>query len=536
MRAIVDDISANFETDDDDRLVPFFRAIEDELKMRPSMHGDPRTIFGKALYQTNSKSVVEDDHLLHLGMPRAAMQYVDAVLSGRKSLHEGEGFEDGPQVIHASSEADRSAAKESIIPTNFLAGTICSLADAASGISRTAKRDSAIVQKLTMHETRTLLKTESKLAVQSNRKKLYDNSPDGLWQTNFMILQQRIGCYSSDLSVAESDVQRLKRELAVAEEKKKLLSTQLGVYREISKTASLKRHLFSISTDLRIYVLEQKKRRTSSHLQLLSRYRQFQGAVEEKICGEDFKAELPELFTKIMDELASSKGHWLQGNDATVSQGVRAALEVLRLWRQLAGDRCGDVLLKKINEHERSLNNLCAFKDVSPGVDRKGEYENCTVFLYFNHIFHDTPNGHMESKRRMDTVVERIIKREQIEKRSQVFKKLIRPNKSFVSEASLVSSANTAVAVFNQIESKSIKSRLGDENVSDCDCNIHDVSSVVDTAAGLGCNMDWVNESTSGDFPTVFTNLIMPDASAVGDIIECEKKSIEAPSVNYHSQ
>lgn len=73
----------------DASLVPFFREVEHKYDLRPSMHGDPGDIFGKALSYDSKASATgfdpssnELENVLHLGVPRAAVHYWDAVRSG----------------------------------------------------------------------------------------------------------------------------------------------------------------------------------------------------------------------------------------------------------------------------------------------------------------------------------------------------------------------------------------------------------------------------------------------------------------------
>ena len=88
---------------------------------------------------------------------------------------------------------------------------ICQLADTVSDISRTSTRDKGNLHRLTNKHNRTIQKTENKLFVQQNFRKLCTDEPGSEWNTNVSALQSEIGKYSEDLKVADMDIQRLKQ-------------------------------------------------------------------------------------------------------------------------------------------------------------------------------------------------------------------------------------------------------------------------------------------------------------------------------------
>lgn len=301
---------------------------------------------------------------------------------------------------------------------------MCSLADAAVDITRTTQRDKSIVTAMAERHQRDISKINKKISMQQQRQRMYSDDPSGQWNTNLLAVNQGIETYSQDLTAADAEVQRLKQELAQAEQKKSLISNKLNTYYNISATAATKRRMLQIVTDLRLHVLERKKQRCNSRLQFTTRYTDFHQIMDEAILHNQFENDLPKLYSDLMQRFVSSSSVGGLTDTSTaedIGQGVRVSLELLRLWRQLNGSTCSDALRRTITEHENALAAMQSkrLQKLPSPVARRGEYDNSTVFLYFNHIYHDTPAGHMESKRRMDTVVEKIIKREKVEKRVQ---------------------------------------------------------------------------------------------------------------------
>jgi hypothetical protein len=323
---------------------------------------------------------------------------------------------------------------------------ICDIADATADISWTAQRDGKLVNTFAKGHKRDLKKAESQLVVQRRRQEMLRGEPDSPWQTNMTALRQNTALCSRELTTVEDTVQRLKRELLEAEARQCTLSSKLKTYKEISVSAAARHRLLSIVTDLRLFVLETQKDRATSRIALMSSYKDFCSVVDKKM-SEQFESELPSLVSRIMGQFISMNQHRdmafeqlpppsIDGQTTepagieSVNQGLRAGLEMLRLWRQLCLSFATGAMLEQIDSLETRLTNelhlsrkmasdmqKSGFFTSRPSESR-GKYENSTVFLYFNHLFHDTPDGHMESKRRSDTVVEKILKREKLEKRS----------------------------------------------------------------------------------------------------------------------
>lgn len=393
IRNIVDDIRCLMQVQVEKNLGAFFKSVEEDYGLRPSIHGDPCRVFSKPLQlsRCSNRADLDDKHLLHLGVPRATVHYFEAVAD-----------------VSLSTSGHPLQLSE----------VMCSIADASFDFFRAARRDESICNLLTNKQMKDLHRQDKKLAAEKYRKQLYDATPEGPWCTNYNVLQEHIKSYTTELTVVEEDVQRLQKELALAENKKRLLASKLVSYKNISATADLKQHLLSIVADLRIHILEQKQKRSASRVKLLSKYQEFNGVIVKDILQRRFEVELPDLYSKIMTLLLDSFDNQL--DVATVNQSLRLGLEVLRLWRQLTITYANKSLLQRFTAHENALTNklMQGDKAHSQGSNRTGEFDNCTAFLYFNHIYHDTPDGHMESKRRMDTVVEQIINKSKREIRS----------------------------------------------------------------------------------------------------------------------
>lgn len=334
---------------------------------------------------------------------------------------------------------------------------ICDLADATVDVSWAAARDAKIVNSLTHKHKYNILKSEQELSVQRRRKDMFDATLGGAWHSNLTRLQTRSEECGAELTSVNETVKRLRQELTIAEQKQRELTMKVQTYNEISLAAASKHKLLSIVADLRLYVIEQQKDRASSGLKLITRYGDFFSAIDKKIRLDHFESYLPHMFSNIVSKflvvnhqrrvVLESLPHVHKPLDSSVqndqipvgieavNRGLRAGLEVLRLWRQL----CYSSMDK--DKHSKSLNKIEEFEgrltdelnisqkmasDISgmqstglgaiKGSEVHGSYRNSTVFLYFNHLFHNTPDGHLESKRRMDTVVEKILKREKLQK------------------------------------------------------------------------------------------------------------------------
>jgi hypothetical protein len=98
----------------------------------------------------------------------------------------------------------------------------------------------------------------------------------------------------------------------------------------------------------------------------------------------------------------------LQGAGAGAGAGIRGAGKApgsAGISLQLPSSSSSSSSSKSSGSNSNSSSN-----SVSSGSGSVG-YQNSTVFLYFNHVFHDTPDGHIESQMRVETVVSRVRRR-----------------------------------------------------------------------------------------------------------------------------
>jgi hypothetical protein len=85
---------------------------------------------------------------------------------------------------------------------------------------------------------------------------------------------------------------------------------------------------------------------------------------------------------------------------------VRSGLEFVRLWKQYCSTFDYPVLLSKLDEFtgysiqifQRLPDPIILHTEKNPPA-----YENSCVVLYFDHLFHGTPEGHVESQARIQT-------------------------------------------------------------------------------------------------------------------------------------
>ena len=86
---------------------------------------------------------------------------------------------------------------------------------------------------------------------------------------------------------------------------------------------------------------------------------------------------------------------------------VRSGLEFVRLWRQHCEEERYPALTRKMNEFEHYSSQISQkLPDPIALLRAKGsplQSQNATVVLYFDHLEHGTPEGHVESQARVNT-------------------------------------------------------------------------------------------------------------------------------------
>lgn len=172
---------------------------------------------------------------------------------------------------------------------------------------------------------------------------------------------------------------------------------------------------------LRIAIADYNKQSADRRLKMLASLKDFVLLNTRKFIDVGILADCESLFQHLAGQFLQL-GEKFQELDQSSADAatvdsllliVRVGLETLRVWHSLGADQVYEIIASSVDGLEVFLRNaleqllqLSVARD-PPIVDEA----NQTVVLYFDHVFHDTPEDHVENQARVATSLKLVKKR-----------------------------------------------------------------------------------------------------------------------------
>lgn len=156
--------------------------------------------------------------------------------------------------------------------------------------------------------------------------------------------------------------------------------------------------------------------------------------LQQRVLKQRIKDEFPILFqnmTVIFQSMITTPGlaftgqnqellEHLSENPVSAYCAVRIGLETLKLWKKMSTTLIQPLIREQFEEFESQLQEIKKGLPDWPqnAVDSSTQFRNTTVVLHFNHLFHDTPENHVEAPLRTETAIKLLSKKLQQLQRS----------------------------------------------------------------------------------------------------------------------
>lgn len=342
---------------------------------------------------------------------------------------------------------------------------ISELADIITNVSKAAARDRTVLCRWASMEENKVNSIINNINRNESRNIYLDETPDGLWSRHMKRLNDSIDESSAEFAKAEAAVEAARAALEAAEKQKREVESKLKRIRSVSKEAQKKKKLITDVTNLSLEIDKTNKELAEKEVASLAELQKAFSALTDKVLSEQLQVQLPELFSLLMRSVhdntevvgtptdinycdvseadsevvddsgihstpvASFKGPTTadkakRNDKVSRTMLLRIVLEVIRLWRQMNEntpgsvsiqsdlDRCEAALLTEL-DFQRPFKSATPNQETSDllALKQVPSYKDSTVFLYFNHVFHDTPEGHIESQMRVESIVTRVSRR-----------------------------------------------------------------------------------------------------------------------------
>jgi acetoin utilization deacetylase AcuC-like enzyme len=366
------------------------------------------------LREVSPGNALNKERLLKFGVPRAVVNYLRA----RERFNE-----DSPEGCGEELKAIRDMFSPDL--TSALS-EICHFADSAANVREAFVRGHYDLEHWKSREYKHLRSVEAIADKYRLRQSMLDESEGGLWQVKCNQFVAEVAQTEQELRVVMDEVEEARRKLLEAEGKRDRIVGRIQTMRAVSSAAAANKSLVALLTKMHLELAQVSATAVERRIKVLDDFDRYQETLRNKFASDEFERDLPVIFSKIMGGFMRSQlnpdkndsSMQLDGLDElfgsssdaeSTLQAIRAGLEIIRLWRQLSAKFATESLIAKFEEFERILMaELRTVEASNPGYLSRctdGQYDNSTVFMYFNHIFHDTPAGHFESRLRMDSVV-----------------------------------------------------------------------------------------------------------------------------------